>query len=104
MCKLCKTVYGDSGQLRDTHLLQTLACNKQLTYRARAVNLQEFISQRLDLGRSVPDHTLANTVEAVLGAVWLDSNNSIPEVENAMNKLSIYQDEEEILFSPPQGS
>ena len=62
-----------------------------------------FISQRLDLGRSVPDHTLATTVEAVLGAVWLDSNNSIPGVGKALNELGMYQGEEEILFSPSQG-
>ncbi|KAH8434277.1 uncharacterized protein LDX57_011915 [Aspergillus melleus] len=52
-----------------TGLLKTYACNKQLTSIARVLGLQRFIHQRPDLERSVPEGTLATTVEAILGAV-----------------------------------
>lgn len=49
---------------------------------ARVLDLQRFINQRPDLERNVPDSTLATTVEAILGAVWLDSNEDIQQVKN----------------------
>jgi ribonuclease-3 len=38
----------------------------------------------------VPDHALATTVEAILGAVWLDSEESLQKVNNVMRKISLY--------------
>ncbi|KAJ6019793.1 hypothetical protein N7499_003109 [Penicillium canescens] len=73
-----------------TNLLQAYACNKHLTSRAKALGLQKFIHQRLDLERGVPDHALATTVEAILGAVWLDSEESLRKVNNVMSKISLY--------------
>ncbi|KAJ5753067.1 hypothetical protein N7520_009984 [Penicillium odoratum] len=72
-----------------TSLLQTYACNRRLTSTARALDLQIFIYQRLDLERSVPDGTLATTVEAILGAVWLDSEESVQQVNEIMEKISL---------------
>ncbi|KAJ5875199.1 uncharacterized protein N7473_012546 [Penicillium subrubescens] len=70
--------------------LQTYACNKQLTSMARALDLQRFIHQRPDLERSVPDSTLATTVEAILGAVWLDSDEDVQQVNEVMEKIRLY--------------
>lgn len=73
-----RLIYTEQG----TSLLQTHACKKQLTSMARVLDLQRFINQRPDLERNVPDSTLATTVEAILGAVWLDSNEDIQQVKN----------------------
>ena len=81
-----KLIYTEQG----TSLLQTYACNKQLTSMARVSDLQRFIHQRPDLERSIPDSTLATTVEAIIGAVWLDSDESVQQVNKAMEKLGLY--------------
>ncbi|KAJ5266537.1 hypothetical protein N7478_009345 [Penicillium angulare] len=73
-----------------THILRDYACNKQLSSRARALDLQEFVHPRLDLERGVPDSTLATTVEAILGAVWLDSEESVQKVNEVFEKISLY--------------
>ena len=70
------------------NLLQAYACNRQLTSRARALDLPKFIHKRLE--RSVPDHALATTVEAILGAVWLDSTEDTQKVDNVMENISLY--------------
>jgi len=44
----------------------------------------------MDLERSVPDGTLATTVEAILGAVWLDSEESVQQVNEVMEKINLY--------------
>ena len=77
-----RLIYTEQG----TNLLQTYACNKQLTSMARVLDLQRFIHQRPDLERSVPDSTLATTVEAILGAVWLDSDEDVQQVNEVMEK------------------
>lgn len=81
-----RLIYTEQG----TSLLQTYACNKQLTSMARDLDLQRFIHQRPDLGRNVPDSTLATTVEAILGAVWLDSNEDVQQVNEVMEKVGLY--------------
>ncbi|CAG8050992.1 unnamed protein product [Penicillium nalgiovense] len=83
-----------------TNLLQIYASNKQLTSRARALDFPKFITQRLDLKRSVPDHTLATTLKAILGAVWLDSEESVRKVKNSMEKIGLYPPE--ISLYPPK--
>jgi ribonuclease-3 len=83
---------GDTTE-QGTVLLQGYACNRQLTSRARDLDLQRFIHKRLDLDRSLPDHALATTVEAILGAVWLDSRESLGKVDNVMEKISLYPPE-----------
>ncbi|KAJ5111455.1 hypothetical protein N7532_001990 [Penicillium argentinense] len=83
--------YGEGNTTEQgTNLLQAYACNRQVTSRARALDLQKFIHKRLDLERSVPDHALASTVEAILGAVWLDSEEKIKRVNDVMEKISLY--------------
>ncbi|KAJ5993196.1 hypothetical protein N7451_008920 [Penicillium sp. IBT 35674x] len=79
-------MYAEQG----TSLLQTYACNKQLTSTARDLNLQRFIHPRPDLERNIPDSTLATTVEAIVGAVWLDSNEDVQQVDEAMEKIGLY--------------
>jgi ribonuclease-3 len=79
-------IYTEQG----TSLLQTYACNKQLTSTARVLDLQRFIHQRPDLERNVPNSTLATTVEAILGAVWLDSNEDVQQVDEVMEKIGLY--------------
>ncbi|KAJ5469745.1 hypothetical protein N7539_007697 [Penicillium diatomitis] len=79
-----------TGTEQGTSMLQAYACNKQLASRAKVLNLQRFIHQRPDLDRNVPDSTLATTVEAILGAVWLDSNEDVQQVDEVMEKLDLY--------------
>ena len=81
-----RLIYTEQG----TSLLQTYACNKQLASMARDLDLQRFIHQRPDLERSVPDSTLASTVEAILGAVWLDSDENVQQVNEVMEKIGLY--------------
>ncbi|KAJ6146214.1 hypothetical protein N7497_008196 [Penicillium chrysogenum] len=83
-----------------TNLLQIYAGNKHLISRARALDFPKFVIQRLDIKRSVPDHTLATTVKAILGAVWLDSEESIRNVKNSMERIGLYPPE--ISLYPPK--
>lgn len=71
-------------------MVQDCACNKRLTSRAKALGLETFIRRRLDLERNVPDHALASAVEAILGAVWLDSGESLREIDTVMRKMNLY--------------
>ncbi|KAJ5123661.1 hypothetical protein N7448_009758 [Penicillium atrosanguineum] len=88
---LLRRWYGEGNTTEQgTNLLQVYACNRNLTSRARSLDLQKFIHQRLDQERSVPDEALATTVEAILGAVWLDSEESPQKVNNVMKKISLY--------------
>lgn len=64
------------------------------------MGLSKFIKQRLDLKRSVTDHALATTLKATLGAVWLDSEESVRKVNNAMEKISLYPPD--ISLYPPK--
>lgn len=57
---------------------------------ARVLDLQRFIHQRPDLERHVPDSTLATTMEAILGAVWVDSNEDVQQVNEVMEKIGLY--------------
>ncbi|KAJ5938321.1 hypothetical protein N7466_001455 [Penicillium verhagenii] len=76
-----------------TNLLQAYASNKQLASRARSLELPNFICQRLDLGRNVPDHALVTAVEAIIVTVWLDAEDSAQNVNRVMEKMSLYSSE-----------
>ncbi|KAE8149027.1 ribonuclease III domain-containing protein [Aspergillus avenaceus] len=73
-----------------TYLLQDFACNKILASRARSIGLTRFIHPRQDIKREIPEHVLATSIEAILGAVWLDATQNISEVQSVMDKLQIY--------------
>ena len=64
------------------------------------MDFPKFIIQRLDLRRSVPDHTLATTVKAILGAVWLDSKESVQKVKNTVERFDLYP--AELSLYPPK--
>jgi len=40
--------------------------------------------------KSVPKTTLASSMEAIVGAVWIDSGRSLEDVRRVMQKLHIY--------------
>lgn len=41
-------------------------------------------------GRVIPNGTMATTVEALVGAVWLDSGRNLKAVKRAMKGLGLY--------------
>ena len=48
----------------------------------------------------MPDHTLATTVKAILGAVWLDSKESVQKVKNTVERFDLYP--AELSLYPPK--
>lgn len=47
------------------------------------------ISNHPSHGDDVPRTTLASTVEAIVGAVWLDSGNDLEQARAAMRALKL---------------
>lgn len=56
-------------------IVASTGSNFNLAVRGRANGLDGFIHNNPSQGNSVSDRTIAQTVEAILGAVWLDSKN-----------------------------
>jgi ribonuclease-3 len=71
------------------NLVSTIGSNINLAATAREAGLEEHVIVHPGHRGNVSDKTLATTIEALLGAVYLDSGKNIEGVSNAMNLLGL---------------
>jgi ribonuclease III len=64
-----------------SNLVDDLASNDALSRIARENGLAKYIVKNPSQKGDIPPNTPASTVEAIFGAVWLDSNKDIKMVE-----------------------
>ncbi|KAJ6022328.1 hypothetical protein N7499_002913 [Penicillium canescens] len=72
--------YTENGD----HILRKNACNKHLSCKGEAFELDDFITGQPAQKGEITNGTRATTVEAILGAVWIDSGMKIYAVDVPM--------------------
>ncbi|KAG4427505.1 hypothetical protein IFR05_017012 [Cadophora sp. M221] len=84
-------VGGDSRGTGSTSL-RTIGNNHNLNKRGQAFGLRKFINKhRSVVNDLVPQRTMSATVEALIGAVFIDSNQSLKDVKIAMKGLGLFE-------------
>ncbi|OGE46908.1 hypothetical protein PENARI_c091G12167 [Penicillium arizonense] len=71
------------------HILRKNACNKHLSCKGEACELDDFITGQPAQKGEITNGTRATTVEAILGAVWIDSGKNIHAVDRVKANLGI---------------
>ncbi|KAJ5775828.1 uncharacterized protein N7511_000839 [Penicillium nucicola] len=70
-------------------MLQSNACNKNLSCKGEASEIDDFINGHPAQKGHITLGTRATTVEAILGAVWIDSGMSMHAVDCVKDKFAI---------------
>jgi ribonuclease-3 len=73
-------------------ILQKHACNKILDAKGQEWSLDKFITTHPAQKGEVSKGVRASTVEAIIGAVWLDSFKNAAEVDRVIDILGLYDD------------
>jgi ribonuclease-3 len=68
-------------------MVQEVATNDQLQQIAKRWNLAAWLKENPCQAGQEPKTTLASTVEAVIGAVWIDCDRSLSEVRQVIKNL-----------------
>ncbi|CAI7614635.1 unnamed protein product [Penicillium manginii] len=85
--------YGKGGSTEEGDLiLQKHACNKILDAKGQEWSLDKFITTHPAQKGEVSKGVRASTVEAIIGAVWLDSFKNAAEVDRVIDILGLYDD------------
>lgn len=69
-------------------LVATAGSNTNLAIKGRLRGLDGFVNNNPSQGNTVSDRTVAQTVEAILGAVWLDSKD-LATVRHVMETMGL---------------
>ncbi|OAL49006.1 ribonuclease III [Pyrenochaeta sp. DS3sAY3a] len=69
-------------------LLQEVATNDQLQHVAKNWHLQNWLTENPSQAGQAQKTTLASTVEAIIGAVWIDSDRNFPKVQEVIHQLN----------------
>lgn len=73
-----------------TNLLSDVGSNKSLEALEKWLGLDEFVMKGpAQKGQDVPRATLASTVEALIGAVWVDIEKDFDQVQSVIGNLDI---------------
>jgi len=79
-----------TGTDESTILLADIGSNKSLEAIAKQLDLDRFIIKNpSQKGEEASRVTLASTVEALIGAVWIDSKQDFNQVQSVIRKLGI---------------
>jgi ribonuclease-3 len=72
--------------------LQHYACNKEMAHQAKRTHIDKFIrpGPLHPCGALQSTHGLATDIEAIVGAVWIDSERNFEAVQGVMRRLNIY--------------
>jgi ribonuclease-3 len=73
-------------------MLKSRACNRTLNARGQQWSLDQFVNKNPLQNGGVSETIRANTVEAIIGAVWLDSGRNAAQVDLVMEKMGLYAD------------
>ncbi|GAB1312303.1 RNase III domain-containing protein [Madurella fahalii] len=71
------------------HILAAAGSNQNLEALGRQLGIAGSITKNTAKNVEVPRTTLASTVEALIGAVWVDSENNFSQVQEAIEALGI---------------
>lgn len=66
-----------------------IGTNDALSQRGRQQGLADLVIKHPCQQHRVPKTTLASSMEAVIGAVWIDSGKNLEQVRTTMEKLGI---------------
>ena len=81
---------SDSLVAHSKHILSTVATNRNLNTIGRNANLAGFIIPNPSQARSgIGPRTMADTIEAILGAVYHDANFNLVAVKPVMRNLGL---------------
>ncbi|KAK3291751.1 ribonuclease III domain-containing protein [Chaetomium fimeti] len=81
---------GGIGTAESTILLSEIGSNRSLEAHGRRLGLDKFVIKHPgQQGQDVPRETLASTVEALIGAVWIDSGQDFNQVQSVIGNLGI---------------
>jgi ribonuclease-3 len=84
----CDYVHTADGRLAEGHgQVVEVGTNKRLAEIAQKWNLQECVVENPCQQGQAPRELLASTVEAILGAVWVDSDGDFRKVQKVFKKL-----------------
>ena len=68
-------------------MVQDVATNEKLKNVAKEWNLTKWLKENPCQAGQEPKTTLASTVEAIIGAVWLDCDRDLVEVQQLIKRL-----------------
>lgn len=71
------------------HLVSDMGSNIVLGRLPEEYNLTKYIIKNPSQQDDIPQTTLATTIEAIVGAVWFDSNKDIKKVEYVVDALHV---------------
>ena len=77
-----------------TKIIQDVASNKNLDRLGNQHGIDRFILKNPSQGIYVPFKVMTATMEAILGAVWLDSGEDLEVVKRVMRRLGLVPEEE----------
>lgn len=73
-----------------SNVISTRSANTYLNSRGVHHGLERFIQRNPSQGKYVSPKLMATTVEAIVGAVYLDSNHDNAAVERVMGALDLF--------------
>ena len=68
-------------------MVQEVATNNELEKVAKRWNVTEWLNENPCQAGQAPRTTLASTVEAIIGAVWIDCNQNLAKVRQVIKIL-----------------
>ncbi|RJE22523.1 RNAse III [Aspergillus sclerotialis] len=80
----------DESRARINHVLSTKASNFYLAHRGFVLGLDRYVDKcQSQLGTPVSPKIMATTMEAIIGAVFLDSGNYVSALTNVLDALGL---------------
>ena len=70
-------------------ILREVSSNENLDRVGRLHGIDRFVNKNPSQGNEVPFNIMTATVEAILGAVWLDSQHDLDAVRRVMGTLGL---------------
>jgi hypothetical protein len=90
--RICGNVHAADKSLAEGHgRVIEIGTNKRLGEVAQNWNLKKYVIENPSQQGEFPRELLASTVEAILGAVWLDSYRDFEKVQKVFKKLCSYR-------------
>lgn len=89
---LCSSWYEDGGSEGAwSAMRQSVSSNAKLAQAGKELDLGELLKQNPTNNISVSDRMMATLVEAVVGAVWLDSGRKVESAREALKAMGLIE-------------
>lgn len=80
-------------------IVQRIVNNTNLERVGRRIHIEDLVNKNPSMQGVVPPRTVSDTVEAILGAVYLDSGKDLDAVKLVMANLGVWPEAPEQLAS-----